>query len=75
MSPMQVTLIKLRYATSDEGDSRAVVCNLKGEAQELSRDHKPDDKAEKARIEKAGGEIHEGRINGNLNLSRAIGDF
>ena len=75
MWPMQVILRKCRYVSSDEGDSRAVVCNLKGEAQELSRDHKPDDKAEKARVEKAGGEIIEGRINGNLNLSRAIGDF
>ena len=75
MWPMQVQLIKFRYISSDEGDSRAVVCNLKGEAQALSRDHKPDDKVQKARIEKAGGDIHEGRINGNLNLSRAIGDF
>lgn len=57
------------------GDSRAVVCNLKGQAQQLSRDHKPDDKIEKARITKAGGSVDDGRINGNLNLSRAIGDL
>ena len=52
-----------------------MVCNLKGEAKELSRDHKPDDKPEKERIVKAGGLVDDGRINGNLNLSRAIGDF
>jgi serine/threonine protein phosphatase PrpC len=28
-----------------------------------------------SRIKKAGGEIVEGRVNGNLNLSRAIGDL
>ena len=57
------------------GDSRSVICTLKGEAKEMSRDHKPEDKAERKRIEKAGGTIDDGRINGNLNLSRAIGDF
>jgi serine/threonine protein phosphatase PrpC len=30
---------------------------------------------EKERVRKAGGYISEGRINGNLNLSRAIGDL
>jgi len=41
----------------------------------LSHDHKPDNEIEKARIEKAGGYISDGRINGNLNLSRALGDL
>lgn len=41
----------------------------------LSEDHKPDNKDEKKRIEEAGGFVTEGRINGNLNLSRALGDF
>lgn len=31
--------------------------------------------AEKERVKKAGGFITDGRINGNLNLSRAIGDM
>ena len=30
---------------------------------------------EKARIEKAGGFVNDGRVNGNLNLSRAMGDM
>jgi len=42
---------------------------------ELSKDHKPENKNELERIINAGGEIIEGRINGNINLSRAIGDF
>jgi len=41
----------------------------------MSHDHKPDNEIEKNRIEKAGGYISDGRINGNLNLSRALGDL
>lgn len=41
----------------------------------LFEDHKPEDECEKSRIEKAGGKITaDGRVNGGLNLSRAIGD-
>ncbi|KAE8668535.1 putative protein phosphatase 2C 70 [Hibiscus syriacus] len=56
------------------GDSRCVI-SRKGQAYNLSRDHKPDLKAEKERILKAGGFIHAGRVNGSLNLARAIGDM
>merc|ERR1719387_1033790 len=42
----------------------------------MSKDHKPQHTAEKARVVRAGGRVTaEGRINGNLNLSRALGDF
>lgn len=41
---------------------------------ELSRDHKPELQGEQERILKAGGFIHDGRVNGTLNLARAIGD-
>lgn len=43
------------------------------QAYSLSRDHKPDLEIERDRILKAGGFIHAGRINGSLNLARAIG--
>jgi len=42
---------------------------------ELSVDHKPYDPVEKDRIEKAGGYVQTGRVNGNLAVSRALGDL
>lgn len=41
----------------------------------MSYDHKPQNDQEKARICAAGGFVDFGRVNGNLALSRAIGDF
>ncbi|KAH9516911.1 Protein phosphatase 1G [Dermatophagoides farinae] len=56
------------------GDSRCVL-SREGKALDMSEDHKPEDDKEKERIINAGGEItHDGRVNGGLNLSRAIGD-
>lgn len=43
------------------------------QAYNLSRDHKPDLEVEKERILSAGGYIQCGRVNGTLNLARAIG--
>ncbi|KAJ9591378.1 hypothetical protein L9F63_002083, partial [Diploptera punctata] len=59
---------------ANAGDSRCVVCR-KGQAIEMSLDHKPEDDIERTRIENAGGRITcDGRVNGGLNLSRALGD-
>ncbi|XP_049792765.1 probable protein phosphatase CG10417 isoform X3 [Schistocerca nitens] len=59
---------------ANAGDSRCVVCR-NGQAVEMSLDHKPEDECELERIEKAGGKVTtDGRVNGGLNLSRAIGD-
>ncbi|XP_036149694.1 probable protein phosphatase CG10417 isoform X2 [Monomorium pharaonis] len=59
---------------ANAGDSRCVLCR-DGQAIELSLDHKPEDAPEMERIVKAGGEVtSDGRVNGGLNLSRALGD-
>ena len=46
-----------------------------GKVIELSSDHKPDKEIERNRIQKAGGSVINGRVEGNLNLSRALGDL
>lgn len=59
---------------ANAGDSRAVLSKNKTMV-ELSTDHKPDMESEKQRITKAGGMVEDGRVEGNLNLSRALGDL
>ncbi|XP_056463842.1 protein phosphatase 1G [Gadus chalcogrammus] len=59
---------------ANAGDSRCVVSES-GKAVDMSYDHKPEDELELARIKNAGGKVTmDGRVNGGLNLSRAIGD-
>eukprot|EP00744_Colponema_vietnamica_P013952 GILI01019559.1.p1 GENE.GILI01019559.1~~GILI01019559.1.p1 ORF type:complete len:381 (-),score=51.78 GILI01019559.1:55-1197(-) len=57
------------------GDSRAVLCRASGKAVDLSDDHKPENEDERARIEAAGGHVADNRVNGELAMSRALGDF
>ncbi|PFH53983.1 hypothetical protein AMATHDRAFT_72999 [Amanita thiersii Skay4041] len=59
---------------ANAGDSRSII-GVKGESKALSFDHKPTNESEKARICAAGGFVEFGRVNGNLALSRALGDF
>jgi len=60
--------------TGNVGDSRAI-CSVKGQVQQLSFDHKPSNELESKRIISAGGWVEFNRVNGNLALSRALGDF
>ncbi|GMR40905.1 hypothetical protein PMAYCL1PPCAC_11100 [Pristionchus mayeri] len=63
-----------KVIVANAGDSRAVL-SRGGKAVDLSIDHKPEDQIEMDRITKAGGVVNEdGRVNGGLNLSRALGD-
>lgn len=59
---------------ANAGDSRCVLAS-EGKAIDLSEDHKPENEIERNRIIKAGSEIVEGRVDGNLNLSRSLGDL
>lgn len=40
----------------------------------MTEDHKPVDAEERQRIEAAGGFVAGGRVDGSLNISRALGD-
>lgn len=59
---------------ANAGDCRAVL-SKRGRAIELSRDHKPNCKIEQVRIEKLGGSVFDGYLNGQLSVSRALGDW
>ncbi|CAK0855194.1 unnamed protein product [Prorocentrum cordatum] len=72
-----------KITVANVGDSRAVLCR-QGLAVALTEDHKPNLPRETARIEAAGSYVEEEtvpgggtgyRVNGNLNLSRALGDL
>lgn len=56
------------------GDSRAIA-SINGNVDVLSLDHKPGNDTEIKRIQAAGGWVEFNRVNGNLALSRALGDF
>ena len=59
---------------ANAGDSRAVLCS-NDKAIALSDDHKPHNSQEQDRIEKSDHFVEDDRVDGNLALSRAIGDF
>ena len=61
---------------ANAGDSRIVLARANGVVEPMSYDHKPTDDTERKRVIQAGGFVNQfGRINGNLNLSRSIGDL
>ncbi|KAF9688203.1 hypothetical protein SADUNF_Sadunf02G0172700 [Salix dunnii] len=59
---------------ANAGDCRAVLCR-KGEAIDLSQDHRPIYPSERRRVEELGGYIDDGYLNGVLSVSRALGDW
>ncbi|CAN4121314.1 unnamed protein product [Withania somnifera] len=59
---------------ANAGDCRAVL-GKRGRAIELSKDHKPNTASERLRIEKLGGVIYDGYLNGQLSIARALGDW
>jgi protein phosphatase 1G len=60
---------------ANAGDSRAVLVERSGKVIELSEDHKPDNEGELKRIKEGGGFVEEGRVQGIIAVSRAIGDW
>jgi serine/threonine protein phosphatase PrpC len=59
---------------ANAGDSRCIMGRA-GNVVPLSFDHKPECEVEIARIEAAGSRVTEGRVDGHLNLTRALGDL
>ena len=71
---------------ANSGDCRAVlgvscspdlrdISTIEAKHIPLSKDHKPDLASERSRIEAAGGNVSFGRVNGELALSRGVGDL
>jgi len=56
------------------GDSRSIIFNEDGIIS-ATENHDPKNTIERGRIEKAGGFVYLGRVNGILSVSRAFGDF
>ena len=71
---MGINETKKKLYFANAGDSRVVMCR-KGVAEAQSEDHKPEMESEKTRIYKAEGWISDGRVKGNLNLTRGFGDL
>ena len=69
-----VCVTKTHYVVANAGDSRMILCSG-SQVTFASRDHKPDDAVETARILRAGGMVFAKRVNGDLAVSRALGDF
>ena len=60
---------------ANAGDSRSILVSKSGKVTELSQDHKPDDPGEFKRIKAGGGFVEDGRVQGIIAVSRAIGDW
>jgi len=73
-----VDFVSNEVVVANIGDSRALLIR-DGKAIALSDDHKPENQIERSRIRNAGGQVIKvgpcHRVDGNLNLSRALGDF
>jgi serine/threonine protein phosphatase PrpC len=69
------TLVTPKYIIcANAGDSRSVM-GTGGSTKPLSYDHKPNLEMERKRIETAGGCVQWKRVDGDLAVSRAFGDF
>ena len=72
--PSEDTPGGLTVKVANVGDSRALLVKRDGSYEALSKDHKPSDPPEMQRIKNAQGWVDANRVNGNLAVSRAIGD-
>lgn len=74
-STMAIAIIAQDYIyTANLGDTRIVLSDPTGDVIRLTYDHKASDIDEQIKIEDNGGSIIRGRVNGNLMITRALGD-
>lgn len=71
---LSVLITDTHIICANSGDSRSVMATG-GVTVELSFDHKPTNPDERARIENAGGTVSQKRVDGDLAVSRALGDY
>nr|CDJ85624.1 Protein phosphatase 2C domain containing protein [Haemonchus contortus] len=72
-----VLLLNDSLYVANLGDSKAIVCRSKDGGFshiELTVNHNPTMYEERVRIQKAGGTVKDGRVNGIIEVSRSIGD-
>lgn len=60
---------------ANAGDSRAILATKEGKVIELSHDHKPENEGESKRVYDNNGFVQDGRVNGVIAVSRALGDW
>ena len=73
-----VIVTRTKLYCAGVGDSRCVLARVIDKVHSaitLSQDHKPNNPAELKRIKDAGGFIEDNRVNGNLSVSRSLGDL
>ena len=66
---------RYRLLVGNVGDSRCVVIGVDGKIRYVTSDHKPENEAESKRIRAAGGSVSYNRVDGELAMSRAMGDW
>lgn len=67
-------VIKDYIYTANIGDTRMILINEEGEIRQLSEEHKPTNRKEGDLIKSRGGFVLQGKTNGELGLSRTLGD-
>ncbi|QHO06572.1 hypothetical protein HN51_065432 [Arachis hypogaea] len=71
---LTVLILGRHLLVANVGDCRAVLCR-RGVAVEMSHDHRPSYLPEQRRVEELGGFIYDGYLNGDLSVTRSLGNW
>jgi len=74
-SPSSPGVLHYRVLIGNLGDSRCIIIGHDGRIRYVTSDHKPENEAESRRIRAAGGSVSYNRVDGELAMSRALGDY